>query len=249
MLTLTLLLACTGGHGEGTAVGNPGTGSLDVVVTEVPDGIALDEADAAVDTVTLDDCEGGQVPVPVEATLDALPGSADAIDLPGGDWCGLTLAFLADSDPLLLLGQTDGGTRFEVALDPGPLTHSDRFSVDSDELLLALSLVGTLDAATLEEQGEDVQIAADDAQALSWADALASHSRLWLDEDGDADVDAGDQLASDQSAAAFSESAGCGCATGGAGPGGLSLALGLAALLRRRPRQACPGRAGPAPRS
>ena len=233
MLTLALLLACSGGHGEGTAVGNPGTGSLDVVVTDVPDGITLDEAAAAVDLVTLEDCAGATIPVPVGATLDALPGSADAIDLPGGEWCGLILDFLTDTDPLLLLGQTDGGTSFSVALDPGPLSLADDLTIDGDGLLLALSLAGTLDAATLEEEGDDVQIAADDEQALSWADTLAGRSRLWVDEDGDIAVDAGDQLVDSQAEAAYSNSAGCGCATGGRG-GAWPVLLALAALGLRR---------------
>lgn len=232
MLTLALLLACTGGHGEGTAVGNPGTGSLDVVVTDVPDGITLDEADAAVEAVTLDDCEGGQTPIDVGATLDALPGNADPIELPGGAWCGLILDFQADTDPLLLLGETDGGTTFSVALDPGSLSLTDNFNIDEDELLLALSLAGTLDAADLEEQGEDVQIAADDETARGWADTLADHTRLWVDVDGDLDVDAGDLLINSQDAA-YSASSGCGCASGGRG-GWLGAALGLLLLLRRR---------------
>ncbi len=245
MTLLLLLLGCADQPAEGTAVGNPGgAGSLDVVVTDLPEGIALDVADAAVDGAELDDCEGGGAWVDVGRAVDALPGSDDAFEIPGGSWCGVTLSLSPEGAPLLLEGETAGGTTFSVSLAPATLSEEGRFSVDGDALLLGLSLAGTLDAAALEREGADVVVAADDARAVAWASTLEERGELWEDLDGDVDVGEADLAAvrSDGSADAM-QSAGCGCAQGvgrgdggGGGSGWIVLVLGLVWRLDRRRR-------------
>ena len=232
------ILACNGGHGEGTAVGNPGSsGSLDVVVTGAPDGVSLDVAEAAIDGFSLDDCQGGDVWVDAVTVFDALPATPDAVEVQGGSWCGLALSFSTELDPLALEGSTSGGTVFRVALDPGPLQLSADFEVDATELLLEIPLGEALDPATLESMGEDVMLNADDPQAVSWASGIGAASDLWEDLDGDDAIGAGDARFSDGAATAMdSNSAGCGCASGGHGLGraGWGLALALALARRRR---------------
>ena len=240
MTVLWALLACSGGHGEGTAVGNPGSsGSLDVVVTDAAEGLSLDVADAAIDGVSLLDCEGGEVWVEVDQVLDALPGSADGFAIDGGSWCGLVLSYSTELDPLFFEGSTSGGTRFHVALDLGPLTLQDRFSVDGDALLLQISLDGALDPDALEAAGEEVEIGAEDAQAQAWAGAVAEGSQLWVDLDEDVAIGPDDERADSQgyASAMDSESAGCGCA-GASGGGGWGLLLALAMIGRRRAQSA-----------
>ncbi len=236
MMALLALLACVDQPAEGTAVGNPGgTGSLDVVVTDLPDAIALDAAEAAIDGVSLDDCAGSETWVEVGAILDALPGSDDAFALPGGRWCGLALSFATDATPLTLAGRTDGGTTFTVALAPGPLVVDEAFDVDGEALLLSLSLKDTLSADALEAEGEDVAIAEEDARAVAWASQVEEAGALWEDRDEDVDVGEADAQAGLASAGdAQTASAGCGCAAGPRGGTGWGLGLlGLLLLWRR----------------
>lgn len=236
MILSLMLVACSGGHGEGTAVGNPGSaGSLDVVVTGTPDGVTLDVAEAAIDGLSLDDCDGGEAWIAVDDVLDALPGSPDAVAVDGGAWCGLVLSFATDADPLLLEGSTSGGTVFQVALDPGPLTLGENFDVDATELLVEIPLQDTLDPATLEAAGAEVVLAADDPVAVAWASAVASGPQLYEDVDGDVNIGAADLAFDEGSASAMdASSAGCGCTSGGRGAGAWGLGLLAAALWRRR---------------
>lgn len=242
MIAALAFLACAGEPSEGTAVGNPGgTGSLDVVVTETPEAITLELAELAVAGLALDDCAGGLHEEEVGAVLDALPGSADALPLPGGEWCGLALSRDAAAEPLVLAGATEGGTTFRVVMDPGELALEEVFSVDETELLLALSLEHTLDAAALEAEGEDVEIGAEDARAVNWASRVAASGALWEDVDGDVDVGSED-LRLDEAGAdmAAAQSAGCGCAQGGGVGGGLAALLGLLLAGSRRLRPSSP---------
>lgn len=238
-MLLALFFACAADPASGTAVGNPGTaGSLDVVLSDVPDGLELRVADATIDSFSLKDCEGGEQPVAVDDVWSALEGTADGGEVPGGPWCGLTLSFSSDPEALYLEGETDGGTAFDVALDLSPLTFSGSFFMDGDALLLSLSLSGTLDAEALEAEGDEVSIDAEDERSVAWASDLRAHSELWQDLDEDQAVGDADQeiQASGDGAYALSDtSAGCGCSSGGRRGGWLGL-LGLLLILRGRAR-------------
>lgn len=236
LLSTLAPLGCSGGHGEGTAVGNPGSaGSLDVVVSGAPEGVTLDAAEAAVDAVSLGDCEGGARRIEVDAVLDALPGTPDGAPIDGGAWCGLVLSFSDALDPLWLEGDTDGGTRFRVALDPGPLRLSEHVEVDGDALLVVIPLGGALDPGQLEEAGEDVEIEADDPRAEAWASGLSAGASVWVDEDRDAEVGEGDVAAGDEPASAYGQSSGCATGGGAARWAWAAALLALAARARRDP--------------
>jgi hypothetical protein len=254
MLWALALFACDPGrHDSGTAVGNPG--KLGVVVTDVPTDIDLLRADVSVDHVLMLGCDGVDESVEVSMVLDALQGN-HTVDIPGGEWCGLTMA-IDPAEAVILEGTTDGGTTFNAQLDPGTLGIDGRFLVDGDLWLLGLPMGGILESGALEAAGDDVELSPPDTIARDWADQLADGVGLFNDSDEDGFVDDGEDAVDDPSSedtdgdgidsgepadtdtsdevadAAQNGDAGCGCGSVGAlGSGWLVLLLALA--FRRR---------------
>jgi hypothetical protein len=240
MRWLLFLAACGRDPASGTAVGNPG--NLGVALADVPADVVVDEAEVAAETLVLDRCGGSPEVVGVDATLDALAPAP--IEIPGGSWCAATLLLAGVG----LRGETDGGTRFEIALDIPALQGVGAFAVDGDDLLFGLSLAG-LDAGALEDRGVDVVIASDDP--LAAALGAEAPGGLWRD-DGDGRIGPGDEeirVAGTGPDAAYSaESSGCAVAGSAPAPwalgwvlllyrGGVELRRGRAvrALVRTRP--------------
>lgn len=235
VLPLLLAVACSTDQDprDGTFVGNPG--KLGIAVVDADARLALATAQVHATALHLDRCDGTEEVAPVDAALDALTGSTT--DLPGGEFCGLSLDLEAEL-PVVVDGATDGGTTFTVVLDPGTLAVAHGFRVDGDTLLVALSLAA-LDPDALEALGPDVAIGP--GQALADAVGLAAEqgAELYEDVDEDGAIGVDDPVAqldpqATPDAMAVSSDAGCGCATdSGASPWWLVLALGLRTRRRR----------------
>jgi len=235
---LVLLVACDpDGTLDGTSVGNPG--KLGLVATEEPADLVLTRAEAEVGWVFLRSCAGPEVPLPADQLVDVLGASDHPVGLLGGTWCGLEVELAG----LLLEGTTDGGTTFQVELEPEPLVFDQEFHVDGEELLVGLPLV--VSATDLEELGDDVQLPADDDLSLEWAEESRAGSDLWADRDGDGLVgDADDRVADGAlpvpvdtghgSPTTAGDMAGCGCTSGGLAVGWLALVPVVAIGRQRR---------------
>ena len=228
MILALVLLACDQPIRGGTAVGNPGPnkladGALAFELRDVPADVALDQALLAVADVALGGCGEDGAIVAVDAEVDALAG--EAVALPGGSWCGLEVSL--GEGGLSLGGETAGGVRFTLGLDPGVLEEGSSVLVDGGEAALELSLAGAIDAAAIEAAGEpEVTIPSDDPRAVAWAEALAGGVAL------------GEEQPSGAPAYDAQEAEGgrCdGCGGGGAGGGGLLALAGLLARRRARP--------------
>ena len=219
---VVLLVACAEGDpSQGTAVGNPG--NLDVSVADVPDEVDLDVATVYAADLLLFDCDVGVALVPVQAPLDGLAASTVEVPLPRGRWCsGLLTLDPRTSGQVVIGGTTDGGTRFSVALNPGALRLPDDVVVDGTEWLLVMSLADSLDVLALEARGSNVEVTADDPDAIAWALALDGAATLFEDGDRDGVLSDADSIVGGPSDTGFmsldrmdtglSEAdAGCGC--------------------------------------
>jgi MYXO-CTERM domain-containing protein len=233
LVPVVLLVACDPwGVRDGTAVGNPGNLGMEVI--DVPKDISLERATAEVAGVLLIGCEGHDEWVEVGAIVDLL-GSDDSIAIPGGTYCAASVELASVGSPVVLDGVTDGGTRFEVALDVDILLVPEPFVVDATLLLVGLSLNGALDATTLEALGSDVAVPATDPIAQTWADAATAGPQLWIDVDGDGGIADVDERIVDGSVQAYSASeSGCGCRTPAGGSSGILALLAAWGLARRR---------------
>ena len=82
----------------------------------------------------LQDCEGGEAEVEAPLELDLL---ADQIEIPAGEWCGLSMDF---EGPLSMQAETDDLAVFELRLDMSSLEFvaSEPWWVDGQHLVLEL---------------------------------------------------------------------------------------------------------------
>jgi len=111
-LVLALLsLACSDGKEsvEGTAVGNPGTLSMDVALSS---GLTVTSALVPIIAVTVTDIDGGETVLLEGGDLDFL---GDSLEVPPGEYNGLTYEF---ADNLEITGQRarDASTGFILPL-------------------------------------------------------------------------------------------------------------------------------------
>ncbi|MBW1879098.1 MAG: hypothetical protein JRI25_21970 [Deltaproteobacteria bacterium] len=240
VLPILLLLGACYDEGptdhSGTAVGNPG--KLGMGVTEPADMVLL-RAEADVEELMLRRCGDGWEAKAVDRVLDLLEPDDVLLTLPAGLWCGLDVV-LAPVEGLVLVGETAGGTTFEVRLEPGRVALHGAFRVDGNQLLVLFPVGDALNAGVLEDLGPDVVLSADDPVAQGWASVMEEGAELWEDEDRDGVVDPDESLVAwadpDIPAAAFDED-GCGCASGSGGAlGWLLLLPGVAVGSRRRRR-------------
>jgi MYXO-CTERM domain-containing protein len=205
-----MLLACTmGDPSSGTAVGNPG--KLDFAGTEVPDDVSLDQVTLDVIAVELALCTGEVLRTELGLELNLLADPTWPVVVDAGEYCSV----LAELDGIWITGQTSGGTTFGLALTLDDLVVDQSFQVDGDELFLAVPL--PIDAAALEELGENVQINNDDEEGEALAQNISSGVFLAQDSDGDGVID------DEGVTAAYAEdsaSAACGCGSS-VGDGGL----------------------------
>lgn len=227
-----LLLACL--DRSGTAVGNPG--QLGIGATDVPAGVTLRRAEVDAPRLVFLDCGTGVESFDVEGTFDLLAPYGRTVAAPGGEWCRLEVL----PAPLLLEGETAGGTTFSITLAPS-LAVVGPFVVDGGRLLLELPLAEVLDPEALEALGEDVVLAPEDPAADALEVQLAEEVSLYQDVDQDGTASPEEPVlavAGDNDAApAPHDEAACGC--GGRTP---TPAWGLAAFLllvlgRRRTRR------------
>jgi MYXO-CTERM domain-containing protein len=222
---------------SGTAVGNPG--DLDAKTSRTDEGVTLERVEVPVAELALSGCGLPGLVLPQPVVLDGLAPSAAPVAVPAGRWCGMELVL---AGPVVVVGATEAGTAFTVALDPF-LALDGRLEIDGQSLLLDLPLA--LDAAELDARGPVVDLPADDPLAELWAaDTVAS---LYEDRDGDGLLSGPDRVVlrgdaglfhtgaspSDQPPSALSSEEGCGCASSDGAP-----VAGLVALLlvRRRRR-------------
>lgn len=183
---------------EGIAVGNPP--SLMRLQLAGSDDITLAPASLAITSLLLEACDGTVAEVVRVDAAVALDGT-DAIEIPGGIWCAVTLGI---GRPVHFSGTADNTGAFtfagtiarvalfgEVAVEP-PDTGSP-----SGDLVLEVARPNwvTQDALALEpgrirEIGPDCST--DDACLRIWH-AVADQSGLYADDDGDGAVSTGER--------------------------------------------------------
>lgn len=172
-LLLPFLLACASGTvGEGTSVGNPGEAAARMAPT---DAVALDRAELVVAGIDWLSCDGTTVQGEPVGHLDLLADSDFVV--PGGCWSGVALR---TGGPLALAGTAADGGAVELLVDVETieLFSVQQFDVTDARFVLELARGGW---------------SPDDPDALS--DALAGHSALVEDIDGDGWLDDAERAA------------------------------------------------------
>ena len=224
-LALLLLTACLEGS-SGTAVGNPG--KLELTAASVPGDLALDRVELTLDSARITDCDG----IELELTLpdEPLGSQGEGLTIPGGTFCTMTLS--AQVSGLLLEGETDGGTFFQLAYTPDPFAWDRPFRVDGDAFLLSFDITflvesgAAIDAADLDGDGQVIGgMLEDGTDADLIPTAPPFTGELWSDTDSDGSLGPDDLPPSEPPS----------CAT--APPAGPTPALCLLALLGLRSRR------------
>lgn len=173
---MIFLLACVGAD-SGTVVGNPGDSFTTVAD---PKGLTWGSAELTLDRVVMTPCGARDHDVvTVDAPIDLL--APDPLQIPAGDWCGLTLY----ADRLELQASASGGERVFVDLDELAVVVSGSVPVDGGAYVLELAEPGWLDADALALDPRDpLEIDGAHADADALVAALEYGSGLYAD-DGD----------------------------------------------------------------
>ncbi|MBX2796202.1 MAG: hypothetical protein KTR31_00995 [Myxococcales bacterium] len=231
LLWAFVVVGCDQVPRPGTAVGNPG--DMDVVTRVLDQDVSLVDVEVPLRSLVLDPCDAAVATAVVEevVVLDGLAPSEEPVGFPGGEWCRLTVEL---DGPVVAMGQTATGTLFLVELPLERIELSGRMAMDDDLFLLRLDL--PIEAQTLDSEGDDVELLAEDPTAIAWADRAAEESTLWRDVVLDGVLTPDDQLLGPLSTSsppnAAADGAGCGC---GSGPGGSAwMVVLLSTVLTRR---------------
>jgi hypothetical protein len=253
---LALLTGCQAGIGpnEGIAVGNPGLTSMSLAVS---DGMVVTAATGTVSSAQFagEACGGADAAAALGLEVDLAQEPA-SFEFPAGVWCGVEVRF-------------EGGLRVEadwtgpngeaatVVADLGLVDvslRSSQASLDVDEeteLAMELGAPDWLDATALGlEDGDALEIDAEDPLHVALLSALTTDSRMYDDADGNGLVEDDERqlgaLAVAGELAFYANAVGmdsseqsCSVADGGGGLGWLLLLLaGLARpWLRSRERR------------
>jgi len=233
-LTLALLACAEPPERSGTAVGNPGT--IGGLAAESPEGISLTSARLTPVALLVKACGGAEASFPLDP-VDLLDADNVLGELPAGSWCGIAV----ELESLVLEGETDGGTRFSVAMRPEAFAIETALTVDGDHLLIEVPVV--LEAAALEALGEDVALDPEDPLAEAWTDETSAGAWFWYDEDRDGLISDGDRGLDEYSISAAEADSESGCSARSSRRRlGWPAWLALLALLTLRGTRQGPGR-------
>ena len=194
---LLALVGCdhTGPVGEGIAVGNPGSLTIQTSrSSEAP----LSAADAIIEELSLQDCAGNPVALATGIGL-ALDGSS-SLAVPAGEWCGVSLSF---DGPAAFSYEVDDGT-LALELELGTVSvDSAAFGVDGDPLVMQLGPPDLIDPAQWDiTAGETLNIDSAVVEHDELTSAIADWLVLGRDDDGDGVIDSSDTLYGASEAAA-----------------------------------------------
>jgi len=174
---LALLAACDAElTSEGTIVGNPGDGMVALARAE---GLTFEVINVTMDDLYLEDCGGEGELVPLAPRWDLL--EPNALHLPMGDWCELSLVVTA----LFVEGVDTSERAFSLDLEPGRVVlESDGFTIGEAAYLLELGSPNWVTAEALSD-GDGAEVTEGHPLFEPLNDNLALGSALFLDADGD----------------------------------------------------------------
>ncbi len=162
----------------GTIVGNPGQMRVAVAPAH---GLTLDGARLTVEELRFVACDGAEVAMPIEGSLDLI--DPVLLQAPGGTWCGL---HLDPAGPLLLDGAAPAGGRLMAELNlPAVDIAANQLQVDGGFIVVELGGPGWLNAQALGINGrDDVSIVPGDPLHDGLVEAISTLSAAYPD-DGD----------------------------------------------------------------
>jgi hypothetical protein len=178
---------CSPEWGGGTGVGNPGTTQM---VTARAHEATLEKGEGVLAGLDWTSCRGGVEIVEVGEEVDLL--DSGSFTAPGGRWCALTARF---EGPLKYEGTTADDARFTLELDVEAVevTLADPLEVDETALVLELGFYGWVSKEVLGDPVSDpIEVVPGSLVHDNLAEDLAEGSALFLDQDGDGEVGAGE---------------------------------------------------------
>lgn len=185
-LILLGLVACAPDDlNEGTLVGNP---SLVAMKTAANDHVTLDEGSLAISAIVLFHADGAFEQVDLVPPVDVLAGGV--LEVPAGEWRAVTVEV---EGPMWLSGTSTDGQPARATFDVPEvnLQAADgaiRFGEDS--WVVELAFEGWLDPLfTQRGDGEALDVHEEDLLADRLSAAVRDASALFVDADGDGEVD------------------------------------------------------------
>jgi len=136
------------------------------------EALTLDTATARIESFDLMDCDGNWLPVAFPGEIDLLADTPLPSVLPGGQWCGVGLAF-SETSPALRVDGVNGNIVVDFEVDPVQVQFAQEFKVDGEEWVWVLDtdrwlVESGVPAGTVEPDDETAQDLVDALPEALW---------------------------------------------------------------------------------